>query len=321
MPVVSFSIPQIDTKSNNRSTTTTSSSSSSGFDLRSPLSTLRSTTTSYYHPSYCLSNSIDVDLVLSSSDEIPCWFAINKSKLFGHTDIFKSVGLEQLTPDHHLPLVQLGESRDVIELILTCSEADSIPDFTKIEFNVLVSALEAAADKYKLIHTEKICLLALGAYCTTNPVQVYTLAIHYNCKWLAEAASEHTLSLNINHPDYQDILTSEGYAPLMELHQYRISKAKQIIEAIMIPKTKESLKLSNFWINSSQRLVDRIDNPILNIDEIFKPELHLAIQELNPCLKSYSDLIDIRDQIRNECNHIRKRVDLSIITIPKTQIH
>lgn len=25
-----------------------------------------------------------------------------------------------------------------------------------------VSALEAAADKYRLIHTEKICLLALG---------------------------------------------------------------------------------------------------------------------------------------------------------------
>lgn len=127
MPAVSFAVPKIDTRADHRST--------SSWDLRSPLSALRSTP-AYYHPFYPATSS-DVDLVLASSDKIPCWFAVNKSKLFCHTDTFRSVGLEQITPDTNLPLVQLGETRDVIEVMLACLKADSLPDFGRLDFRVL----------------------------------------------------------------------------------------------------------------------------------------------------------------------------------------
>ncbi|KAH9824872.1 hypothetical protein DFH28DRAFT_942065 [Melampsora americana] len=303
MPAVSFVVPQIQTKPIQRPP--------HPCDIRSPLSALR-TSDAYYHPSYP-ATSPDVDLVLASSDNLPCWFAVNKSKLFCHTDTFRSVGLEQLTPDNNLPLVQLGENRDVIEVMLACLEADSLPDFGKVDFRVIVSALEAAADKYRLIHTEKICLLALGAYCATNPVEVYTLASHYYCRWLAEAASEHTLRLDITQPDYQDILTSENYIPLIDLHQYRIQSAKLIIknQGIELHEGKcDTSKLQAFWAEASLRIISRITSPALDIDELFEPELKLAIQVLSPCLPCYSILVRIRDQVRNECLGLRRTVNV-----------
>ncbi|EGF99415.1 uncharacterized protein MELLADRAFT_73412 [Melampsora larici-populina 98AG31] len=307
MPAVSFVVPHIDTKPAQRSI--------NPCDIRSPLSALR-TSAAYYHPAYP-ANSPDVDLVLASSDHVPCWFAVNKSKLFCHTDTFRSVGLEQLTPDNNLPLVQLGESRDVIEVMLACLEADSLPDFGKLDFRVIVSALEAAADKYRLIHTEKICLLALGAYCATNPVEVYTLASHYYCRWLAEAASEHTLNLDITQPDYQDILTSENYIPLLDLHQSRIQSAKLIIQNQAIESHGDKCdisKLQAFWADASLRIISRITSPALDIDQLFEPEMKLAVQELSPCLNCYSILVQIRDQVRNECLGLRRTVNVPVVT-------
>jgi hypothetical protein len=181
MPAVSFAVAPIEGIKNQSHTSS---------DLRTPLPTLRSKS-AYYHPNYHPADSPNADLVLASSDKISCWFAISRAQLFCHDDAFRSVGLELITPDSNLPLVKLGESRAVIEVILSCLQADTIPDFGHLDFRVLssvqsisasessltsthhqltltfaflflVSALEAAADKYRLVHMEKICLLAMG---------------------------------------------------------------------------------------------------------------------------------------------------------------
>lgn len=301
MPVVSFAAPPIESIKNQ---STTSS------DLRTSLPTLRSKA-AYYHPNYHPSDSPNVDLVLASSDKISCWFAIDRAQLFCHDDAFRSVGLELITPDTNLPLVKLGESRAVIEVILACLQADTIPDFGQIDFRVLMSALEAAADKYRLVHMEKICLLAMGAYCRTHPVEVYTLASHYACRWLTEAASKHTLSLDINQPKYRDILSSENHSALLELHQHRIDTAKSLISSQKITTHAghdHLSRLQSFWAGACDGIVASISTPDVDFQSIFEPTLQSALDRFPDCARCYAALNEIRNQVEKEWRNVRKTI-------------
>ncbi|KAH9455892.1 hypothetical protein Pst134EB_012121 [Puccinia striiformis f. sp. tritici] len=158
----------------------------------------------------------------------------SKAQLFCHDDAFRSVGLELITPDTNLPLVKLGESRAVIEVILSCLEADTIPGFRSSRLPCPHVCTRGCGRQVPTSPHGKICLLAMGAYCRTHPVEVYTLASHYSCRWLTEAASEHTLSLDINQPEYRDILSSENHSALLELHRHRLEAAKRIIRSLTI---------------------------------------------------------------------------------------
>ncbi|KNZ52030.1 uncharacterized protein VP01_3720g1 [Puccinia sorghi] len=311
MPAVSFAAPPIEGGIKNQSHTSS--------DLRTSLPTLRSKA-AYYHPNYHPADSPNVDLVLASSDKISCWFAISRAQLFCHDDAFRSVGLELITPDTNLPLVKLGESRAVIEVILSCLQADTIPDFGHLDFRVLMSALEAAADKYRLVHMEKICLLAMGfptlnvqyrAYCKTHPVEVYTLASHYSCRWLTEAASEHTLSLDINQPKYRDILSSENHSDLLELRRYRIETAKTIVRSLQIGSQsghEHRAELEQFWVRAVESIVGKIQWPDVDFKTLFAPELHNALLEFPSCARCYAALVKLQNRAEKEWLTIRKSV-------------
>jgi len=302
MPAVSFAAPPIEGGIKNQSHTSS--------DLRTSLPTLRSKA-AYYHPNYHPADSPNADLVLASSDKISCWFAISRAQLFCHDDAFRSVGLELITPDTNLPLVKLGESRAVIEVILSCLQADTIPDFGHLDFRVLMSALEAAADKYRLVHMEKICLLAMGAYCSTHPVEVYTLASHYSCRWLTEAASEHTLSLDINQSKYRDILSSENHSALLELHRHRIETAKTIVRSLQIGSQsghEHRAELEKFWAGALKTIVGKIQRPDVDFQTLFAPELHNALLEFPSCARCYAALVKLQNRAEKEWLTVRKSV-------------
>ncbi|WAR54455.1 hypothetical protein PtB15_4B72 [Puccinia triticina] len=305
MPAVSFAAPPLEAIKKQSHTSS---------DLRSPLPTLRSKS-AYYHPSYHPADSPNVDLVLASSDKISCWFAISRAQLFCHDDAFRSVGLELITPDTNLPLVKLGESRAVIEVILSCLQADTIPDFGHLDFRVLMSALEAAADKYRLVHMEKICLLAMGAYCQTHPVEVYTLASHYSCRWLTEAASEHTLSLDINQPKYRDILSSENHSALLELHRYRTEAAKTILRSLQISAQsghEHRAELESFWARSAATIETKILRPDTDFKALFTPELHNALIQFPSCARCYAAIVRLQNRAEKDWLAVRRAVlDLS----------
>ncbi|PLW20305.1 hypothetical protein PCANC_08492 [Puccinia coronata f. sp. avenae] len=308
MPAVSFAAPPLPGGIKNPS--------QSSSDLRTALPTLRCKS-AYYHPSYHPADSPDADLVLASADKISCWFAINRAHLFCHDDAFRSVGLELITPDTNLPLVKLGESRAVIEVILSCLQADTIPDFGHLDFRVLMSALEAAADKYRLVHMEKICLLAMGAYCKTHPVEVYTLASHYSCRWLTEAASEHTLSLDINQPEYQDILSSENHSALLELHHHRIEMAKMIVRSLQIGAQgghEHRAELETFWANAMEVILSKIVRPDVDFKALFTPELHAALLQFPSCARCYASLVKLQNRAEKEWATVRK----SVLSTPST---
>ncbi|KAH9455866.1 hypothetical protein MJO28_005902 [Puccinia striiformis f. sp. tritici] len=303
MPAVSFALASSPTEGIKNQSHTSS-------ELRTTLPTLRSKS-AYYHPNYHPADSGNVDLVLASSDKISCWFAISRAQLFCHDDAFRSVGLELITPDTNLPLVKLGESRAVIEVILSCLEADTIPDFGHLDFRVLMSALEAAADKYQLVHMEKICLLAMGAYCRTHPVEVYTLASHYSCRWLTEAASEHTLSLDINQPEYRDILSSENHSALLELHRHRLEAAKRIIRSLTISHHsghEHRQELTTFWKKSAQRIESKITGADPDFKNLFGSELQSALNEFPNCARCYASLIKLQNRAEKDWSTVRKTV-------------
>ncbi|CAH7689802.1 hypothetical protein PPACK8108_LOCUS24943 [Phakopsora pachyrhizi] len=288
MPAVSFVLAHINTGKSHTGTNSVTAEHSRS----SPLSAACSNS-AYYHPNYPPS-SPKANLVLTSSDSDSCWFAINCKNLFCRDDAFCSVGLEIVTPDSNLPLIKLGESREVIEVILACLQPDTLPDFGNIDFRVLVSALEAAADKYCLVHIEKMCLLALGAYYRTHPVEVYTLASHYSCRWLAEVASKYTLKVNITQPEYQDILTSENYDVLVSLHKSRINIAKSIVLSQTIAVESNSYKieeLEELWAEASEQIALRITRPSNNFQQLFAPELELALSRFPKCAKCYAALL------------------------------
>ncbi|KAA1081384.1 hypothetical protein PGT21_034996 [Puccinia graminis f. sp. tritici] len=301
MPAVSFAVAPTEGIKNQSHTSS---------DLRTPLPTLRSKS-AYYHPNYHPADSPNADLVLASSDKISCWFAISRAQLFCHDDAFRSVGLELITPDTNLPLVKLGESRAVIEVILSCLQADTIPDFGHLDFRVLMSALEAAADKYRLVHMEKICLLAMGAYCRTHPVEVYTLASHYSCRWLTEAASENTLSLDINQSKYRDILSSENHSALLELHRHRIDKAKTIVRSLQISVQsghEHRAELERFWARSKDTILAKIVRPDVDFKTLFAPELQAALLKFPNCARCYATLIRLQNRAEKDWLAVRKSV-------------
>ncbi|CAH7685412.1 hypothetical protein PPACK8108_LOCUS19928 [Phakopsora pachyrhizi] len=269
MPAVSFVLAHIDTGKSHTGTNSVTAEHSRS----SPLSAA-CWNSAYYHPNYPPS-SPKANLVLASSDSDSCWFAINCKNLFCMDDAFCSVGLEIVTPDSNLPLIKLGESCEVIEVILACLQPDTLPDFGNIDFRVLVSALEATADKYCLVHIEKI------AYYRTHPVEVYTLASHYSCRWLAEVASKYTLKVNITQPEYQDILTSENYDA--KLHKSRINIAKSIVLSQTIAVESNSYKI--------EELEELITRPSNNFQQLFAPELELALSRFPKCAKCYAALL------------------------------
>ncbi|CAH7686915.1 hypothetical protein PPACK8108_LOCUS21626 [Phakopsora pachyrhizi] len=293
MPAISFVLAHINTDKSNTGTNSVTAEHS-----RSSLLSAACSNSAYYHPNYPPS-SPKANLVLTSSDSDSCWFAINCKNLFFRDDAFCSVGLEIVTPDSNLPLIKLGESCEVIKVILACLQPDTLPDFGNIDFRVLVSALEAAADKYCLVHIEKMCLLALGFVLFGflyffSPLEVYTLASHYSCQWLAEVASKYTLKVNITQPEYQDILTSENYDVLVSLHKSRINIAKLIVLSQTIAVESNSYKieeLKELWAEASEQIALRITRPSNNFQQLFAPELELALSRFTKCAKCYAALL------------------------------
>lgn len=59
---------------------------------------------------------------------------------------------------------------------------------------------------------------------------MFTLDEKYGCTWLAELASNHTLSLEINHPDCKSLLARQYFDAFVKLHSHQRLWAPQLLK-------------------------------------------------------------------------------------------
>ncbi|EGF99910.1 uncharacterized protein MELLADRAFT_73299 [Melampsora larici-populina 98AG31] len=259
----------------------------------------------YYHTSYSLSRP-GVDLILASSDRIPCRFAISSTELAFHPEVLTRTNRVKIQFDAGLPLIQLDASKEVIEIILACLDSGLVPDLSGYTFDDLVGALEAVAGQYELEHVERHCLLAIGAYYKLKPIHVFSLAVIYGCTWMAKLASGFTLALDISLPQHKCLLSSEAYDALTELHTYRRKKAREILNQLRLPviinhqaQNCSQVQLIEFW----KPLISRVkrlswnSQTNLKIKQLFTNELKKASIEVhcNECLNLMDSLVDQAD--------------------------
>ncbi|EGG09957.1 uncharacterized protein MELLADRAFT_103808 [Melampsora larici-populina 98AG31] len=246
-----------------------------------PTHTLPPIQAPYYHPSYPLTTP-GVDIILCSSDLISCRFAICSSR-------FDSLQAHELISSHHpisidfeFPLIKLNQTKEVIEIILLCLDLKMKPDLTIYTFDQLVSALEAVASREELAKVERLCLLAIGTYYKTKPIQVFALAEIYEYDWMARLASEYTLSLDINLPIHKCLLSIEAFNALNELHSFRRIQARDILDTLTLPIYEphhpthcNPTELIKFWNRSLTRLKRIVWNSRanLNLNQILLTEL------------------------------------------------
>ncbi|KAH9821260.1 hypothetical protein DFH28DRAFT_952011 [Melampsora americana] len=321
-----------------RSSTTSYSDFISSSDSLSPVSSISTPELSqnnpphYYHPNFPCS-SPSADLVLASADLTSCWFAINSTQIFsrhpesfGSDKVFKPIGLH-----HSRPVYLLQETKSLIELILQCMVGDSLPDFDKVPFATIVSALEVASDKYNLAQMEKICLLALSAYCQEKPIHVFVLASHYSCDWLARIAAEYSISHDLENDEFKDILMVDTHHTLVKLHRSRVKLAQDLVGIIRFNSSshstchysrdqksisssyKSSLREHGFlgqnWLRQARtRVMKRINRPNVNLrlllnEEILKP----SIRALG-CCNCSEELMSMCEEVIENWERVNKRV-------------
>ncbi|KAH9819081.1 hypothetical protein DFH28DRAFT_886969, partial [Melampsora americana] len=260
---------------------------------------------SYYHPSYPIFNP-DRDLILESSDLIPCRFAICSKKFNIEPELF-SRHPHQIQLNLKFPLIKLNQSKEVIEVILFCLDSKILPDLSLYTFDTLVSALEVVAGRLELIHVERLCLFAIGAYYKTKPVQVFALAEIYGCDWMMKVSSEFTLSLNINLPKHKSLLSSEAYQALVEPHSNRRRRAREILNSLRFPipfpnhpSSCQPNQFQEFWKGSFIRLnrIIWISQADLSLKEIFLTELQRSkiLLDCDECVKLMKRVFTLADQ-------------------------
>lgn len=102
-----------------------------------------------------------------------------------------------------------------------------------------------------------------------------------------------------------------------------MDSARLIVQSQVIKSHRGSCdldKLTTFWAEACQRICSRINSPALDMDEIFAPELELAIQQFSQCAYSYSIIVQIRDRVRKECSALRRTVVLPPISITEQHL-
>lgn len=259
----------------------------------------------YYHESYPLTRP-GVDLILASSDLVPCRFAISSTKLTFRPELLTRTNRAKIQSYAGLPVIQLDGSKEVIEIILACLDSRLVPDLSEYEFDDLVGVLEAVASRYELEHVERRCLLAIGAYHKLKPIHVFSLAEIYGCKWMAKLASKSTLALDISLPQHKCLLSSEAYDSLIELHSFRRQKAREILNQLRLPliinhqsKNCSQVELTAFWKPSIARVKILSWNSLtsLHIKQLFSTELEKASVEVHctECLDLIESLVDQAD--------------------------
>ncbi|KAG0144230.1 hypothetical protein CROQUDRAFT_660299 [Cronartium quercuum f. sp. fusiforme G11] len=285
----------------------------------------------YYHPLFpCFSSTADV--VLASVETPSCYFAVESSQIFsrrpesfGSGGPFKPIGFH-----HSRPIFRLQEPKSVIELILQCMVGDCLPDFSKVPFSDIVEALEIASDKYHLAHMEKICLLALGAYCQEKPIHVFVLASHYSCDWLARAASQYTISCNLDDDELKDILMVETYQALAELQRSRVESALRLVRRLHFKPshptncgspltsttscshysctTRHKFVASQFMSKARSRLIKRITRPDVNMRSLLSFEiLRPAIRALT-CESCIEELLTLCEDVSSKWDRVPKHI-------------
>ncbi|EGG03095.1 uncharacterized protein MELLADRAFT_72637 [Melampsora larici-populina 98AG31] len=285
----------------------------------------------YYHPNFPAS-SPSADIVLASADFPSCWFAIDSAQIFsrrpesfGSDSVFKAIGLHQSRP-----VFLLQESKSLVELILQCMVGDSLPNFDKVPFSMIVSALEVASDKYHLAQMEKICLLALSAYCQEKPIQVFVLASHYSCDWLARVAAQCSVSCDLENDEFKDILMVDTHAALVKLHRSRVKAARDLVGKMKFKsschsaydyprKTKSTSSydsssrehdfLVEKWLAEARtRVIKRINHPDVNLRLLLNEEiLRPSIRALG-CSKCTEELMCICEEVIEKWERVNKRV-------------
>lgn len=296
-----------------KSSATTYSDSISSSDSLSPISLNPTVELSQIHrPHYYHSNfpasCPSADLVLASADIPSCWFAIDSAKIFSRRPehfesdkVFRPIGLHQSRP-----VFLLQESKSLVELILQCMVGDSLPDFGKVPFSMIVAALEVASDKYHLAQMEKLCLLALSAYCQEKPIHVFVLASHYSCDWLARVAAEYSISCDLEDDQFKDILMVDTHRTLAKLHCSRVEAAQDLVSKLRFkssrhsacdyPRKRKSTSshkssarehdlLGENWLSEARaRVLKRINRPNVNLRSLLNEEiLRPSIRALGCC--------------------------------------
>lgn len=264
----------------------------------------------YFHDQY-LPDSPGADFILASSDPHQCWFAVDSQKFFGSSwNMFNKVHDDQSKPESYkgLPILYLTERRAVLQNIVLSMDPEAMPDFGQVDFEAIVATLEIAVDKYNLPTLEKLCLLALSLHAETYPIEVFTLALLYSADWLAKLSSPHTLKYDLEDVRWQDVLSQESLASLLELHTHRIWATKDIIVSQPAPtcSTCKCESLREFWCIQSTALVNRITRPDANLVQLFRQiVLRPAFHQIT-CPTCLDRLMELGETIETKWTSVRR---------------